>query len=742
MTVIAGSTPLIALPGVVLDTETTGLDTRSARIVQIGAVRIEANALSPGVFDTLINPGQPIPPAASMIHHITDADVAGAPDLSSVAASLRRFIGDAVVIGHTVSFDLAILEREHARVGQPWTTPRWLDVRGLVRLAVPSIAHDDLDSLCARFAIANPARHSALGDAHATGLLFLALIPRLRAQGIRTLAEAEAVTRRLREREVRPDARDGGGEVPAASPPESRRALIRIDSFPYRHRVRDVMTAPALIAAATDTVSATIAALAESGASSVFVPWRGLPDAPPSQVAEAQRESQGGSHRGSQGAGHGAGPAENQPSAQTWGIVTERDILRALDRHGAAALAHGLAGLASGPLACVGPDDYVYRAIGRMTRLGIRHLGVRAATGELVGALTPRNLLRQRATAAIVLGDQVDCADSAVDLAAAWAHLPAMAEGLLAEAVDPRDIAAVISTELRALTRRAAELADARMSDDGLGPPPVPYCVLVLGSGGRGESLLAADQDNAIVYAEGEPGGTTDQWFAAMARHMNAILDVAGVPFCAGGVMAREAGWRLSLGGWRARVDHWVRRQRPEDLLDVDIFFDLTPVHGDRTLGEAVRDHAFTVGGQAPDFLKLLASQGTQGRAPLSLFGRVRTDESGRVDVKRTGLMPIFTAARMLAIRHGIRERSTQDRLRAIGRLGIGSPRDIETILDAHRVLLEACLRQQLTDAEAGVPLSPRVAPPALPAGLRQALPGAFRAVATAVDLMNEGRVG
>ena len=91
------------------------------------------------------------------------------------------------------------------------------------------------------------------------------------------------------------------------------------------------------------------------------------------------------------------------------------------------------------------------------------------------------------------------------------------------------------------LTRRAAELAEARLYEAGKGRPPVPYAVLVLGSAGRGESLLAADQDNAIVYETGEPSASEDQWFEALGIEIAAILDAAGVPFCKGGVMARNA---------------------------------------------------------------------------------------------------------------------------------------------------------------------------------------------------------
>ena len=52
-------------------------------------------------------------------------------------------------------------------------------------------------------------------------------------------------------------------------------------------------------------------------------------------------------------------------------------------------------------------------------------------------------------------------------------------------------------------------------------------------------------------------------------------LDAAGVPFCKGGVMAKNRAWRKSVADWRTTVDAWVRRQRPEDLLNVDIFFQL-----------------------------------------------------------------------------------------------------------------------------------------------------------------------
>src|SRR5690606_32195369 len=127
------------------------------------------------------------------------------------------------------------------------------------------------------------------------------------------------------------------------------------------------------------------------------------------------------------------------------------------------------------------------------------------------------------------------------------------------------------------------------MVRDGHGPAPAPWCYLVLGSGGRGESLLAADQDNAIVH---DGRAEDDAWFAELGRRASETLDEAGIPYCRGGVMAMNEAWRRSLADWRRQIDRWVAKAEGESLLNVDIFYDFQPVYGDRALAEALRTHA------------------------------------------------------------------------------------------------------------------------------------------------------
>jgi DNA polymerase-3 subunit epsilon/CBS domain-containing protein len=693
------STPLLALDGVVLDTETTGLDARSARIVQIAAIRLTQGSLRAGErFESLVNPATRIPKAATAIHGITDEAVAAAPPFSRIAPELEAFAGRSIVIGHTIHYDLTVLEREYALARLRWPGFRALDVRALARLAAPSLADYSLERICEWLDISIRDRHSAAGDAEAAGKVFLALVPLLRAKNIRTLAEAEAASRALAEREA---LTAGGHGSPAQAAANDTRVLARIDSFPYRHTVRDLMSAPALFAAPTTTVREAVRLLIDKRISSVFV---------------------------------------RTETGET-GIATERDLLRAIDEGGEAALSTPIAAIMKAPLQTVAEDAFLYRAIGRIERLGFRHLGVRNAAGEIVGAVTTRNLLRHRATTAIALGDEIDSAMSTAALAAAWAKLPLMARSLMDEAVDPRTIAAVVSSEICAMTRRAAQLGEERLREEGLGAPPVPFAVLVLGSAGRGESQLAADQDNAIVYAEGSAGGREDAYFARLGEHMSDILDAAGVPYCRGGVMARNGEWRKSVADWRVTIEGWVRQQRPADLLNVDIFFDAVPVHGEASLGDTIWNHAYDRAHAAPDFQNLMIELARQRDRPFTLLGGFRLDERGRMDLKKFGLMPIFTSARVLSIKHDVRARSTADRIDGAAAKGIGTPETARRILDAHRLILGAVISQQLVDAETGVPLSPRVALARFDKAQKAELKQALGAVDEAIDLVAEGRL-
>jgi DNA polymerase-3 subunit epsilon/CBS domain-containing protein len=701
----SSATPLIGLDAVVIDTETTGLDPVRARVVEVAAVRIVSGRLGDDPFRTRVRPDEPIPQSATRIHGIDDAAVAHAPGFAEIWPSFQQAIGGAVVIGHTLGFDLAVLKRECERAQIPWLRPRTLDTRLLAEVTNPDLAGFSLDQLAAWLGIEVTERHSALGDATLTAQVFLGLLPKLREGGIRTLAEAEQACRALTDA-LDQQHRAGWLEpVRAPSRTDAERTLARIDSYPYRHRVKDVMKAPPRFIAPDVPIGAALKTMAAARVSSLFV-------TPPA-------------------------PASAAPSPQETGNITERDVMRALADSDAQALAAPVGKVMSAPLACVPADAFIYRAIGRMSRLKVRHLGVTDEDGRVIGALSARDLLRLRAEEAVSLGDEIDMAEHASELARAWARLPQVVSALLAEGVPGRDTAGIISRELGALTRQATVIAESRMKRDGEGPPPCPYAVAVLGSAGRGESLLALDQDNALVFAEGEPGGLEDRWFAAMADRLAAILNEVGVPYCRGGVMAKNPQWRGSLATWRQRVAEWIRRSSPQDLLSVDIFFDLRPVHGDGAMANTLWRESFDRTQGEIGFAKLLAEAAGTSEPGLNLLGGIRT-AGGRIDLKKAGLFGIVTLARVLAIRHHVVERATPARIAGLKALDVGAERDLDALLVAQGVFQELILDQQIEDLEHGIPASNAVVIKRLARHDRERLRSALAGVRHLDDLVRD----
>ncbi len=666
-----GATPLMALDAVAVDTETTGLDTASARIVQIGAVSVAKGEVKPDEhFESLVDPRIPIPSQSTVIHGITNAMVRNAPSFTDIWPEFADYTRGRLLIGYSIGFDLAIMAREAERAGMEWSKPRTLCVRLLGAIANPNLPNQSLETIAAWLGIEIDDRHQALGDARAAADIFVALIPRLKERGIRTLAEAERSCLQLTE-QLESQHRAGWAE-PVSRPGTG--PLGTVDPYAYRHQIADLMSTPPIVIADTQSTHAAMKTMAEHHISAVFTAPHGEP----------------------------GGPVDE------YGIVTERDVMRHIAAQGADALSRPIGDLASRPLASIRAAAFVYRAVGRMDRLKIRHLAVRDEANRLVGMVSARDLLQLRAAAAISLDDEIEAATSPQEMAAAWATLPSVADALIAEKIEARTIAGIVSEELRSLTRRAAQLAEMEMERQGKGRPPCPYAVLVLGSGGRGESLLAADQDNAIVFAEGEPDGPQDIWFRELGDRIASTLDIAGVPLCKGGVMAKNAEWRGSSGLWRDRMAEWVRRSRPEDLLNVDIFFDLMPAYGDGALGEALFEHAYEIGASEVHFAKMLGERVSTRSSPFTLLGGLQT-EDGRIDLKMHGLFPIVAAARALAIRHGVAVRSTKQRLAGLIGLGIGGEADLEALLAGHGFLIGLMLRQQSQDLQAGIAVSNRV---------------------------------
>jgi DNA polymerase-3 subunit epsilon len=182
-------TPLIEVPFCVVDLETTGGSAADCEITEIGAVRYHGGQLE-GTFQTLVNPGGPIPPFITVLTGITHAMVVEAPRIDEALPTFLEFLGDAVVVGHNVRFDLSFLNAAAERLGYGRLPNRSVDTAALARRMIRSeVRNLRLGTLAAHFRSPVTPNHRALEDATATAHVLWGLLERAGTLGVTHLED-------------------------------------------------------------------------------------------------------------------------------------------------------------------------------------------------------------------------------------------------------------------------------------------------------------------------------------------------------------------------------------------------------------------------------------------------------------------------------------------------------------------------------------------------------------------------
>ena len=153
-----------------LDLETTGLNSASDRIIDVGAVKFRGNEQI-DQFHSLVNPRIALSEFIISLTGITQADVDTAPDWNSVRDDLKEFIGNARLVGHNVEFDVGFLRSHGIKVDQ-----LSYDTEQMARVALPQGPEFGLVRLAQRFGVMHDDPHRALSDALASRDLFLILL--------------------------------------------------------------------------------------------------------------------------------------------------------------------------------------------------------------------------------------------------------------------------------------------------------------------------------------------------------------------------------------------------------------------------------------------------------------------------------------------------------------------------------------------------------------------------------------
>jgi len=181
------------VPFCVLDLETTGGSARDCEITEIGAVRFQGGERT-GTFQSLVNPGVEIPPFITVLTGITQAMVVEAPKIGEALPAFLEFIGDAVIVGHNIRFDMSFLNVAAQRLGYGRIDNRTIDTIGLARRLVrQEVRNLKLSSLAAHFRSPTTPTHRAFDDAEATAHVYWELLERAGTIGVTHLDDLLAL---------------------------------------------------------------------------------------------------------------------------------------------------------------------------------------------------------------------------------------------------------------------------------------------------------------------------------------------------------------------------------------------------------------------------------------------------------------------------------------------------------------------------------------------------------------------
>ncbi len=312
--------------------------------------------------------------------------------------------------------------------------------------------------------------------------------------------------------------------------------------------------------------------------------------------------------------------------------------------------------------------------------------------GTVVGMVTDTDLLRRQANSPTSLLSGIEKLAQAESLANYAAELSGVIENLAWGGLEAAEIGRIVSRLNDALIARLLRIAEAQ-----LGRPPCPYAFIVFGSEGRMEQALLTDQDNALVYRDDTPEAKA--YFGKLAQSVVDGLIAASFPPCKGGFMATN--WHRPLAEWERLFRGWMQTPEPRALIEAANFFDFRAVGG--TLSVGPLNEILYLAGRERIFLAHLARASLMFEPPLGLFRQVKEEEDG-VDLKRGGIIPIVSLARLHALEAGVQARPTLERLPAAAAAGGLSKEGAETLAEAFRFLLRIRLRAQIKATRAGQP--------------------------------------
>ncbi|MBN0988218.1 putative nucleotidyltransferase substrate binding domain-containing protein [Amphritea pacifica] len=370
-------------------------------------------------------------------------------------------------------------------------------------------------------------------------------------------------------------------------------------------------------------------------------------------------------------------------------------------------------------------DAYAFEAMLTMLRYNLHHLPV-LHDDQPVGVLATSDIVRYESQSSLYMVSNIMRQPSVEELARLQPQISACFVRMVSEDANSHMIGSAMSVIGRTFKQRLLELAEEK-----LGPPPLPYCFLALGSMARDEQLVVTDQDNALILDNSYRPELHGEYFKQLATFVSDGLNRCGYTYCTGKIMATNPEWRKTRQQWEATFADWMDNPLPEALLNCSIFFDLDGVWGKTEWASQLNTFISLRAQRSPKFLASLARNALNRTPPLGFFKNFVMEQDGQhrnsINLKRRGTAPLADLVRVHALAVGSRVQNSFERLDDVVDADILPPGKAADLRDALEFISMVRIRHQAADIEAGREPSNNVKPEKLTDFDRRNLKEAFQ---------------
>jgi CBS domain-containing protein len=378
------------------------------------------------------------------------------------------------------------------------------------------------------------------------------------------------------------------------------------------------------------------------------------------------------------------------------GVVTDNDFRNKVIAKGYD-IKKPISEIMSSPLKSISDQALIFEALMAMMQNNVKHLAVTDSNESVVGVVTNQDLLTAQGQSPFFLLREISSANTLEAVVAKQQQLPKIIQHLINSGAKAKHLNRFITTVSDAVLEK---LIDFALQE--LGPPPVNFVFMIVGSEGRMEQTLKTDQDNAIIFEDVPKSQekSVKKYFLSFGEKICTWLDQAGYAFCEGGIMAKNPKWCQPLAKWKAYFSAWIHTAESEALLQSSIFFDFRGAYGSLEIIEQLRSFLFDSLIGWPGFFRHLTENALYFTPPIGFFRNFVVESKGEhrdaFDIKHA-MMPIVDFARIYALHNRIEDTNTMERLHQLNIKDVLSWKAYNEIEQAYSFLMQMRFVRQIS---------------------------------------------